>query len=203
MSMALAESMDGRSSPVSTGDSGGGRLPCGSLVFEAPGRIVAICPDMIRMFGRPILHLSERVDDSDVFPGRQVLDALRKAREGWGPAIQLVTLERQHRHYVLVRTEVVKNASSGERMLATVTDLTELLRQSHLAEDFVRQVRHDLRGPLTSLRGAVDLLRSERVGRLDQRQTKLLELMDRAAQQMADMLSRVPGESSGEPNSAL
>jgi signal transduction histidine kinase len=80
-------------------------------------------------------------------------------------------------------------------MLAVVTDLTEILRQSDLLGDFVRQIRHDLRGPLTSLRGAVDLLLSERVGSLEERQKKLLDLMDREAQQMADMISAAPAES--------
>ncbi|MCI0656055.1 MAG: hypothetical protein L0170_03175, partial [Acidobacteria bacterium] len=121
--------------------------------------------------------------------------ALLRANDVWAHTSQLVSLERQHWQHVLVRTELVRQGPGAGLMLAVVTDLTKILRQGDLAGDFVRQVRHDLRGPLTSLRGAVDLLRSGRVGSLEEHQRKLLDLMDRAVQQMADMLSAAPAES--------
>src|SRR5262249_37194890 len=103
--------------------------------------------------------------------------------------MQLITIERECRHYFLVRAEIQEGKQGRERMLATVLDLTDLIREGDVAADLLRQIRHDLRGPLTSLRGAVDLLRSGRVGTMEARQAKLLDLMDRAARQMCDLLS--------------
>jgi hypothetical protein len=57
-----------------------------------------------------------------------------------------------------------------------------------------RQLRHDLLGLLTSLQGAVDLLRSGRVGSLDAKQSHLLDLMERSAHQMTELIASAPSE---------
>jgi signal transduction histidine kinase len=198
--MALTQRITDQGDPVQSGDASVVSVPEGGLLLDSSGRVIAISPGAIRMLGRSIAALSEKLEDSDDIPRGRVLEALQRAKDVWGQTLQLVTLERQHRHYVLVQTEIVRQGPLAGKMLAIVTDLTEILWHSDLAGDFVRQARHDLRGPLTSLRGAVDLLRSGRVGELEERQRKLLELMDRAAQQMADMLSAAPEEPTLEPS---
>jgi len=198
--MALTQKITDQGQPVPSGEAGVGFVPDGGLLLDASGHVVAITAGAVRMLGRSISALSERLEDSDDFPRVRVLEALVRAQDIWAHTTQLVTLERQHRHYVLVRTEIVRQGPAAGLMLAVVTDLTEILRLSDLEGEVIRQVRHDLRGPLTSLRGAVDLLRSERVGTLEERQRKLMDLMDRAAQQMTDMLSGEPAESARKPD---
>ena len=191
--MAVTSRMEKQPGADPQGDTAEALFPGGTLVFEGSGRVLSISPEMARMLGRPIDNLAETLEDTDDFPCGRVLEVLRMAREKWVGVTRLATLERRHRHYVLVRTAPTRGPSGVERMAALVMDLTEALGESDLAGDFVRQVRHDLRGPLTSLRGAVDLLRTERVGRLEERQKKLIHLMDKSVQQMTDMLSGAPG----------
>ena len=192
--MAVTQRITDQGGPAPSANTGVGFIPDGGLLLDSSGRVVAISAGAVRLLGRSIASLSERLEDTDAFPAGRVVEALLRANDAWAQTSQLVTLERQHRQYVLLRTELVRQGPEAGLMLAVVTNLTEILRQSGLAGDFVRQIRHDLRGPLTSLRGAVDLLLSERVGSLEERQRKLLDLMDRAAQQMADMLSATPAE---------
>ena len=176
-------------------------LPAGVLKFDSQGEILFSSPEMLRLFGRPLENLSESVEDSEDFPGGKVLEVLRQARQAWTPLIRLVTLDRQHRIYVLVETAVAGKGSGKGLMVALVMNLTEVMGQGDMAGDFVRQVRHDLRGPLTSMRGAVDLLLTERLGRLDPRQKKLIDLMDKAAHQMADLVSETAADPSDAPAS--
>jgi|GEM_PF-2250978 Signal transduction histidine kinase len=197
--MALTQRITDQGGPIPSGDAVAGLVPDGGLILESSGRVVAISPGAVSMLGRSITGLSEVLQDDDDFPRARVLEALLRANDAWAQTTQLVTLERQQRHYVLVRTEVVKHGPAAGLMLAIIADLTEILRQSDLAGDFIRQVRHDLSGPLTSLRGAVDLLASERLGGLEERQRKLVDLMDRAAQQLVDMLAVRPLETSQDP----
>lgn len=193
--MAVTQRITDQSGPDPSANSRVGFVPDGGLLLDSSGRVVAISAGAVRLLGRSIASLSERLEDTDAFPAGRVVEALLRANDVWAHTSQLVSLERQHRQHVLVRTELVRQGPGAGLMLAVVTDLTKILRQGDLAGDFVRQVRHDLRGPLTSLRGAVDLLRSGRVGSLEEHQRKLLDLMDRAVQQMADMLSAAPAES--------
>ena len=174
-------------------------LPAGFLLLDGEGRVLSSSGEMARMMGCQVTHLSESVEESEDFPRAQVLEALREALREWSPGSRVVTLDRQHRHYVLVRTACMGGASDVKRMVAVVIDFTAIIQQGHVGEDFVRQVRHDLRGPLTSMRGAVDLLRTERLGRLDERQTRLLDLMDKASQQMLGIVSGTPADASAGP----
>ena len=197
--MALTQRITDQGAPIPSGDAGPDFVPDGGLILDSSGRVISISPGAIRMLGRSIAGLSEKLDDDDDFPRARVLEALLRAKDAWAQSTQLVTLERQHRHTVLVRTEILKQGSGAGLMLAVMADLTEILRQSDLVGNFIRQARHDLRGPLTSLRGAVDLLRSERLGSLEERQRKLMDLMDRAVQQMTDMLAVTPAEGEQDP----
>ena len=192
MALALPARMRERPVDAPAGGDAAAVFPGGTLSFERSGRVVSMSPEMVRMLGAPIADLDEKLEDTDDFPGKRVLEALRKAGEEWVDTTRLVTLERQHRHYVLVLATITREGSGAERMAALVVDLTEALRESDLAGDFLGQVRHDLRGPLTSLRGAVDLLRTERVGRLQEQQKKLLNLMEKSVQLMTDMISGAP-----------
>ena len=192
--MAWTQRISDQSGPEPSANTGVGFVPDGGVLIDSSGQVVAISTGAIRMLGRSLAAVSERLEDTDDFPAGKVVEALQRATDVWAQTTQLVTLERQSRRYVLVRTEIVRQGPAAGHLLAVVTDLTEILRQSDLAGDLVRQARHDLRGPLTSLRGAVDLLLSERVGSLEERQRKLMELMDRAVLQMTDMLSTVPTE---------
>jgi signal transduction histidine kinase len=74
-------------------------------------------------------------------------------------------------------------------MAVLIMDLTDLVAQGDMAREFVRQVRHDLRSPLTSMRGAVDLLLSERLGTLDEKQKKLVVLVEKATHSMTAIVS--------------
>ena len=54
---------------------------------------------------------------------------------------------------------------------------------------FISQVTHDLRTPLTSVLGASDLLLSGRIGEPDERHKKLLRIVGEGTQKMAALLS--------------
>ena len=173
-------------------------LPVGLLLLDEEARVLALSAEMERMMGCRLTSLSDCVPDSDDFPRAEILEALREAVRGWSTSERTVSLDRQSRRHVLLRTAVGPGNADGDRMVAMVIELTEIIRQGRLSEDFMSQVRHDLRGPLTSMRGGVDLLRTERVGRLNERQSRLLDLLERACHQMIGIVSAAESEASAE-----
>lgn len=71
----------------------------------------------------------------------------------------------------------------------------EALRPSEAVEErvrqFVSQLTHDLRTPLTSILGASDLLLSGRVGTPEERHLRLLKIVNEGTQRMAALLTEL------------
>lgn len=67
----------------------------------------------------------------------------------------------------------------------------ELDRLSHLKDDFLSTVNHQVRTPLTSILEGMSLLLDQATGRISEDQKMLLETMQRNAQQLAKLLNDI------------
>jgi signal transduction histidine kinase len=164
-------------------------IPAGVLVLDPSGRVLFASAPAVKMMGGEAESVASDTLSSDDFPRRDVFNLLRKACESWSPVRRLVTFDRECRHYILVSAGPLPDGSGEKRMAVLIMDLTEVVAQGDMAKEFVRQVRHDLRSPLTSMRGAVDLLLSERLGTLDEKQKKLVVLVEKATHSMTAIVS--------------
>ena len=167
-------------------------IPAGVLVLDPSGRVLFASAPAVRMIGGEAASVAGDTVSSEEFPRREVFDLLRQACETWSPLSRLVTFDRECRHYILVSGRLLPEGGAGRKMAVVLMDLTEVVAQGDIAKEFVRQVRHDLRSPLTSMRGAVDLLLSGRLGVLDEKQKKLVVLVEKATHQMTDIVAGGP-----------
>lgn len=62
--------------------------------------------------------------------------------------------------------------------LAVLEDITEMERLNKLKSEFVSHVSHELRTPLTSIKGAARLLDRRQIGELNDKQRRLLRIID-------------------------
>jgi len=62
--------------------------------------------------------------------------------------------------------------------LAVLEDITEMERLNQLKSEFVSHVSHELRTPLTSIRGAAKLMGRPQIGELNEKQRRLLKIID-------------------------
>jgi signal transduction histidine kinase len=71
-------------------------------------------------------------------------------------------------------------------------EMAEQLRAlDRLKEEFFAHVSHDLRNPLTAMRGAVQLMQTGRTGPLTPRQEKMLGVLDGSATRMLAMVNQI------------
>jgi signal transduction histidine kinase len=70
----------------------------------------------------------------------------------------------------------IENAKLHQKSRANINQLSEL---SKLKSQFLSLVSHDLRGPLTGIRGYCEVLKQEQLGALSPGQAELLEQMER------------------------
>jgi signal transduction histidine kinase len=70
--------------------------------------------------------------------------------------------------------------------------MAERLRElDRLKEEFFSHISHDLRNPLTALRGAVQLMRSGRSGPLSEKQEKILGVLEVSSSRMLGLLNQI------------
>ena len=111
---------------------------------------------------------------------RGIADAVAAARRGRRPSVRLVevALERPHT-YVIAAAPLPGPGRSGS--LAVTVAETGPPEASSAEGKVIRQLGHDLRTPLTSISGAVELLQSGRLGPLQEGQVKVVGLMEKGA----------------------
>ncbi|MEZ5650443.1 MAG: ATP-binding protein [Burkholderiaceae bacterium] len=74
------------------------------------------------------------------------------------------------------------------RAVALGFDVTEQRRRSRQKSDFVSMVSHELRAPLTVIRGTLDALGAGMLGALDESANEILELGQRNCQRLASLI---------------
>jgi signal transduction histidine kinase len=164
-------------------------IPAGVMVLDSRGQVLFASAPAAILMGGDVQNVATDTLAPEDFPRQEVLKLLRQACESGEPVSRLVTFDRECRHYIQVSASPLREDGGEKRTAVLVMDLTSAVAQGDMVKEFVRQIRHDLRGPLTSMRGAVDLLMTERLGPLDEKQKKLLNLVEKATHQMTGIVS--------------
>lgn len=93
----------------------------------------------------------------------------------------------------LKATTNLVQTKSGMRLgkVTVLHDITLEKEIDGMKEDFLHSVTHDLRTPVSSIKGFVELLREGKAGGVSAEQTEMLEVMDRSANKLLGMVSDI------------
>lgn len=83
------------------------------------------------------------------------------------------------------KDEIGDLARAFNRMAVRLKEVDEL------KEEFFSHISHDLRNPLTALRGAAQLLVQGKIGALGERQLRMLHIIDESAERMLVMVNQI------------
>jgi len=161
-------------------------IPAAVLVLDPSGQVLFASARSVEVLGGAVVNVARDQAPAETFPREEVFKILAEACESGAVLERLVTQDRECRRYFQVSASPLPG---GRNLVVLIQELTRIVTQGDIAKEFVRQVRHDLRGPLTSMRGAVDLLLTGRLGPLEEKQKKLLGLVEKATHQMSAMIS--------------
>ena len=118
---------------------------------------------------------------------RGIAAAVAAARRGRRPSVRMVEVALERAHvYVIAAAPLPGNKGSGS--IAVTVAETGPPEASSAEGKVIRQLGHDLRTPLTSISGAVELLQSGRLGSLQEGQVKVVGLMERGAQALLKLI---------------
>ncbi|MFD2740264.1 ATP-binding protein [Sulfitobacter aestuarii] len=78
-----------------------------------------------------------------------------------------------------------------DRILVVIQDISERLAQERMKADFISTVSHELRSPLTSIKGSMGLLLSNAAGDLPPKARDLLEIAHRNAERLVLIINDI------------
>ncbi len=149
--------------------------PAAEILFETKGEAV---------YGKHILEvvrdhtLEERVE--------QIFDQNRDSQMEW-------ELKYPGKKHLKVNTSLIRVPKDPNRNLgivASIEDLTEMKKLETMRSDFVANVSHELKTPLTSIKGFVETLKSGRVEEEEQRQ-RFLDIIEIEAERLTRLINDI------------
>ncbi len=97
-----------------------------------------------------------------------------------------ISLDR-HRTYSISAGPVAGDGPEPETAVLAL-DITDGFRAGPKEGEAIRQLGHDLRSPLTSMSGAVEMLQMGRLGRLSAEQTRLVGMLQQGIELMLSLI---------------
>jgi PAS domain S-box-containing protein len=95
--------------------------------------------------------------------------------------------------YYKLSAEPVRSPAKNE-VLGLVTVMRDITLEKELEsmkEEFLHSITHDLRNPLTAIRGFIRLFQTGQTGELTAMQTKMFETMDKASLRLTNMVNDI------------
>lgn len=131
-------------------------IPIGLAVVDSAGRILFLNEKLLALLGRDIESLSNSTF-FDLVDGQFELSSARTAASLSAPVETLLRVQDRLSLPVEITTDITV-LTSGEAFLCTVIDISERAKVQELRHQFLQMVTHDLRTPLTSVKGYFQLL---------------------------------------------
>jgi PAS domain S-box-containing protein len=92
----------------------------------------------------------------------------------------------------VIRTALTEVRANDGRLIGVLMVLQDVTEERHLdrmRDEFVVTVSHDLRTPLTTIKGFISLLLAEKVGKLTDKQRKFLKYADESSQHLHELIN--------------
>ena len=118
---------------------------------------------------------------------RGIAEAVAAARRGRGPSVRMVEVALERVHVFVIAAAPIPGPGRSGSIAVTVAE-TGPPEAGSAEGKVIRQLGHDLRTPLTSISGAIELLQSGRLGPLQETQTKVVGLMEKGAEALLRLI---------------
>ena len=97
-------------------------------------------------------------------------------------------VEKNGRHYA-ARLQLLESESGSNDVLASFHDVSERVEAEKLRGEFISIVSHELRSPMTSVKGAMGLLLAGSAGPLDGKVRDILEIAHRNSDRLINIIN--------------
>ncbi len=168
-------------------------IPAALVVMDESGRIQSINPAAEQLFlysnddvsQMPIDKLFARTAKGEA----TLFDKLKSGSGGHPVALEALSSEQE-----IIAVEAAAThfeSPDGKSVLATIIDVTERYKLEGLKRDFYAMVSHDIRTPLTTISGVVQLSRLGRYGPVSEELALRLGMAEANTHRLLEMVSKL------------
>lgn len=171
-------------------------IPDGILMTDREGKI-----QIANNLAREILGLGDsgfqNVELSSVVKNQAIRDALRGIIEhNFKDIINEKEVDLSSKdliRYYLLKTEEVISPQNNEKIgfLTVLRNITLEKELNRMKDDFLHSITHDLRNPMTSIRGFLKFLIDGVAGPVTEQQKKMLGVMDHASLKLLSLINDI------------
>lgn len=170
-------------------------LPIGMIALDDQNRVVAKnsrAPVYVDETGVTRIQLNfSTVSDSLGEWLEKVSSSQISAEKIWSRIPNVAPGGTTNRHLFDVLAHYKKDAPNGIETIIITIDRTEEYADEEANLDFIALAAHELRGPVTVIRGYLDILDEQLVGRLSDDQRQLIDRLNVSAKRLASYISNI------------
>ncbi len=149
--------------------------------------------DESKLMNRHIIHLLQKFDLQNVTDKFPEIDRQEILPQRNINAIR-VEAELEKPRKAILKFTIAKVLNERKFPVGTVTvieDITRMKEIDRMKSDFISTISHELRTPLTSILGYTSLLLEGKMGDLEKKQKKSLEIVDKEAKRLAELIEDI------------
>jgi PAS domain S-box-containing protein len=167
-------------------------IPAALVVTDEQGRIQSINPAAEKLFGYQNDALSDKSIEklfAKLAKGDSLLERLRTGTGSHPLAMEALSSEQEIIAVEVATTEF--EGPDGTSILSTIIDVTERYKLEKLKRDFYAMVSHDIRTPLTTISGVLQLSRLGRYGPVSDELASRLQMAEDNTQRLLEMVGKL------------
>ncbi len=165
----------------------------GIVMTDFSGRIALInrqAREMLQVTGEEVLgkNLMDYIGDKRIAQSlREIIEQKEKT------VVKEIDLSQGlYRKFIKTGTNIVKTEKGKNLGVVTVLrDVTLEKEIEKMKEDFVHSITHDLRSPMTSVRGFVEVLLDGSAGKINEEQREFLKIIDASSRKLLGMINNI------------
>jgi len=165
----------------------------GIVMTDFSGRIMLMnrrAREMLQVSGEEVLdkNLMDYIGD------QRIAHSLREIIEEKEKTVvkEIDFSQGPYRKFIKTGTNIVKTEKGKNLGVVTVLhDITLEKEIEKMKEDFIHSITHDLRSPMTSIRGFVEVLLDGSAGEINEEQRDFLKIIDVSSQKLLGMINNI------------
>ncbi|MFW6134777.1 MAG: ATP-binding protein [Elusimicrobiota bacterium] len=166
----------------------------GIIMTDYSGKVILSNKRAKELFGIKRSEVIEGRNISQIIKKDVITQSLSQARREKENIVKEIELEKDEKPKILrTDTSLVSHSESGEELgvVTVVRDITLEKEIEQLKDDFIHSITHDLRSPMTSIRGFLEFLIDGTAGEINEQQREFLEIIDRSSERLLGMINNI------------
>ncbi len=166
----------------------------GIIMTDYSGKVILSNRRAKELLGINMAEKFDNRDIMDIIKREEMSVSLKEVIETKETIVKEIDLSHDNNlKFLRTDTSLVSQSESG-RELGTVTVIRDITFEKEiegLKEDFIHSITHDLRSPMTAIRGFLEFLLDGSAGEINEQQKEFLEIIDNSSRKLLGMINDI------------